>query len=99
LEAVTPVLRERLVGEAGAPQRGEQEVARAVAREYPPRAVGPMRGGRQAQQKDARAGVAEPGHRATPVALGRERCAAPASDLLTPSDQPRTAPAADELGV
>ena len=47
---------------------------------------------------DARIGVAEAGHRPTPIVLVAERGALLARDLLAPSDQPRARPARNDLG-
>ena len=69
--------------------RGEQPVARAVAGEHAPGAVGAVRRRRQAEHVDARLGVAEAGRRAAPVLLVGERGALLARHLLAPLDQPR----------
>src|SRR5215467_14014776 len=60
-EAVVGALRGRDVGEALGVEGGEEEVARAVAGEDAAGAVGAVRGGGQADQQQARVGVAEAG--------------------------------------
>ena len=87
----------RLVGEAGPVERPEQPVARAVAREDPPRAVSPMGRRRKPDHEHSGLGIAEARERLAPVLLGRERRPLDARHLLTPGDQPRAAPAGDDL--
>ena len=70
-QPVAGVHRRRLVGEARAVQRGEQEVARAVAGEHAAGAVGAVRRRRQAEDQHARVGIAEAGDRPAPVLLAR----------------------------
>ena len=89
--------RRRLVGEARAVHGGEQPVARAVAGEHAAGAVAAVGRGRQAEDEDARGGIAEAGDRAAPVLLAGERRALLARHLLAPRDQPRAAPAGDDL--
>src|SRR5213076_1329459 len=98
LEAVVARDRRRLVGEAGSVQGGEEEVARPVAGEDAPRAVAAVRRRREAEDHDARRGVAEARDRAAPVVLVREGGPLDARDLLAPGDQSRAAPAGDDLG-
>ena len=69
-EAVVARDRGRLVREAGAVQRGEEEVARPVAGEDAAGAVAAVRGRGQAHDQQARPRVAEAGHRLAPVAPG-----------------------------
>ena len=97
-QAVVAVLGGRLVGEAGAVQRGEQEVARAVAGEDAAGAVGAVRGRRQAEDQHARRRVAEAGDRAAPVVPVAERRALLARDELAPLDEPRAGAAGRDLG-
>ena len=69
-----PVIRPRgtrRAGEPRAPQRPVEEVAGAVAGEHPPGPVGAVRGGRQAEQQQARRRVAEARHRAGPSTPAR----------------------------
>src|SRR4029453_14359866 len=55
-----------------------------------------MRGGRQAQQQDARIRVAEPGHRFSPIRLVPEGGALFPRDLLAVTPQARATIAADD---
>jgi hypothetical protein len=48
-------------------ERAEEPVAAPVAGEHPARSVAPVRGGRQADQEDARVRIAEAGQRPRPV--------------------------------
>ena len=69
-QAVARIVRRRDVREAGAMERAHQKVARsadAVAGEHAPGAVRPVRGGRQADEQQPRAGIAEAGDRLAPV--------------------------------
>jgi len=86
-----------LAGEAGAMERGEEEVARAIPGEDTPGAVRAVRGGRETENRDPRPRVAEPGDRSPPVPLAGIRGALLARNLLPPGDQPRAAPAALDL--
>ena len=87
-----------LIREAGAVQRREQEVARAVAGEHPAGAVAAVRGGREPDDAaTGPAGSPKPGHRSAPVLLVAERGPLLARDLLPPRDQPRARPARDDL--
>ena len=61
----------RLAGEPRAVERGVEEVARAIAGEHAPRAVRAVRAGREADDDEARAGIAEAGDRAAPVVSAR----------------------------
>jgi hypothetical protein len=98
-EAVAGVQRRRLVGEAGTVQRGEEEVARAVAGEDPAGAVRAVGGRREAEDHHGRARIAEAGDRSAPVLLVAERGALLARDELAPRDEPRAAPAGDDLAL
>ena len=95
-QAVADVGRGRLVGVAGAVQRGEQPVAGAVAGEHPACAIGSMGGRRQAEHVDAGRRIAEAGSRASPVLLVAERRALLARDLLAPLHEARAAAAVDD---
>ena len=68
-QAVVGAGRGREIGEAGAVQGAHQEVARAVAREDAPGPVAAVGGRGQADDQEARAGVAEARHRAAPIGL------------------------------
>src|SRR5262249_9372553 len=98
-QAVAFVDRRRLIGEAGAVERGVEEVAGAVAGEDAAGAVAAVRRGRQADDQHARLGIAEAGDRLAPVVLSAERTALDARDLFTPRDQPRTTAATYDLLV
>src|SRR6266498_3224241 len=99
LQPVVAGDRGGLVGEAGAPQRGEQPVAGAVAGEDAAGAVAAVGGGRQAEDEQARGGVAEAGHRPAPVVPVPEGGALLPGDLLAPGDQARAPAALDQLPV
>ena len=86
-------------GEAGAVQRGEEEVARPVAGEHPAGAVRAVGGRRQAEQQHARVRVAEARQRAAPVGLAGEGRPLLARDPLAPGDEPRAAPAGRDPGL
>src|SRR6266540_2290769 len=95
LQPVVAGDRGGLVGEAGAPQRGEQPVAGEDAAG----AVAAVGGGRQAEDEQARGGVAEAGHRPAPVVPVPEGGALLPGDLLAPGDQARAPAALDQLPV
>ena len=99
LQAVVGGDRRRLVGEPARVQGGEEPVARAVAGEHAAGAVGAVGGGRQAEQADARVGVAEAGHGAAPVLLVGKRRALLPRHLLAPLDEPRAATAVGDLAL
>src|SRR5262249_3469407 len=88
-----------LVGEAGAEQRRVEEVARPVAREDPTRAVGTVRRGREPGHENPRLGIAEAGHRTTPVRAVAECSALLRGDLLAPRDETGARAAGDDLAV
>src|SRR6266536_3445593 len=89
-QAVVAGDRGGLVGEAGAPEGGEQPVAGAVA------AVG---GGGQAEDEQPGVGIAEAGDGTPPILLVTEGGALLAGHALAPVDQARAAPALDHLPV
>ena len=80
-------------------QRGEQEVARAVAGEHAAGAVGAVRGRREPEHEHARGRVAEARDRAAPVVLVAERRALLARDPLAPLDEARAGAAGGDLGL
>ena len=87
------MLRGGDVRETGAMQRGHQEVAGpadAVAGEDAAGAVGAVRGRRQPDDQQARARIAEPGHRSRPVGVVAKGPALLAADPLAVLPQPRT---------
>src|SRR5205823_3375357 len=66
-EPIIPVHRSGLAGEAGPVQGREQELARPVTGEDPPRAVPPVSGRREAHDQDASRGITEPRYWTGPV--------------------------------
>ena len=69
LHTVVAAARAGLRGESRLIEHGIEEVARAVAGEGPSGAVRPMRARREPQDQDACRGIAEAGHRPSPVGL------------------------------
>jgi hypothetical protein len=98
-QAVVARPRHGLVGEPGAVHRGEEPVARAVAGKDPAGAVAAVRRRREAEDQDARRGVAEARHGPAPVLLVSERGALLACNPLAPLDQPRAAPAGRDTSL
>src|SRR5512132_3153102 len=96
-EAVVHGRGRRPVREAGAMQRREQEVPRAIAREDPPRPVTSMRGRRKPEDEDPRVRVAESRHRPPPVRLVREAGHLVPGDLLAPGDEPWASATHDDV--
>jgi hypothetical protein len=96
-EAVAPRDGRGLAGEAGAVQGREEEVAGAVAREDAARAVAAVRGGREADDEEPRARIAEPRQGPAPVLLVLEPPDLDAGDLEAPRPQARTALARDDV--
>src|ERR1700733_10278430 len=86
-----------LIGIAGPPQRREQPVARAVPGEHASGPVAAVGRRRQTEHHDRGDGIAKAGQRLAPVLLVGERRTLDARDLLAPGDQPRAAPARDDL--
>jgi len=80
-------------------ERIEEPVAAAVAGEHPARPVTAVRGGRQADQQQARTRIAEARQRARPVLLAGVARRRLHGDGFTMGDQPGTATAADDAGV
>ena len=96
--------RHRRVGPVGwfasptaciAAKRKSPDASPVKTRPGPVAAVGRRR---EADEEDPRVRVAEPGHRPTPVRLVAEAGDLLARDLLAPRDEPRAAPARDDLG-
>ena len=77
--------------------RSVEPLARAVAGEHPTGAVGAVRCGREADDDDVRARVAEPGHGPAPVVVVAERRSLLRGDLLAPRDQSWAGPTRDDL--
>src|SRR5262249_43735624 len=97
---VAGMLRGWDVREAGAMERGHQKVARAagaVTGEDATGAVGAVRGRREADEQQARAGIAEARHRSSPVGLVLERAPLLARDARAAGAQARAAIARDDL--
>src|SRR4029077_8867307 len=86
-----------LAGEAGAGERGEQEVSRAIPREHPPRPGGSVGRRGETQHEPPGERVAEARKRTAPVLLPREGGATLTCHFLSPGDQTRTAPTARYL--
>ena len=95
-EAVVPRARGRLRREAGAVQRGVEEVARAVAGEHAPGAVRAVRPGASPRSTIRAAGSPNPGT-PRPSTPPRGRPRALARDLLAPRDEPRAGAAGGDL--
>lgn len=81
-EAVGTVSGGGLVGEAGFVEGAEEEVAGAVAGEDAAGAVGAVGSGGEAEDEDARGGVAEAGDGAAPIGLGLVGAALDFGDVL-----------------
>src|SRR3712207_6550544 len=73
-EAVLAVARERLVRQTRAVERGEEEIARAVAGEEAAGPVGAVGGGGETEDDDPRRRVPEAGEGPPPVGLARVGC-------------------------
>ncbi len=86
-----------MVGVPGAVKGGEEEVARAVAREETARAVRSVGGGGESQYHDPRPWVSEAGDGTAPVLLIRVSRLLLAGDLLAPLDEARAASAGNDL--
>src|SRR5205814_1645845 len=85
----------RLVREPGAVERREEEIAAAVAREHAARPVAAVRGGREAQQDEARGRISEPGDGTGPVRPGREPPHFDARHFLAPRHETGASAALD----
>ena len=92
-------MRDGPVRETRAVERREEKVARAVAGEEATGPVGAVGGGGEAEDDDPCCRVAEAGDGAAPVRLVRVGGPLLAGDLLAPSDEPRAAPARDDLAL
>src|SRR5262249_10316170 len=77
-------------------ERAIEPLARAIAGEDAAGAVAAVRGGRQADDDQARARVAEAGQRPPPIVLAGERGALLARHSLAPRDQPRALSTLDD---
>jgi 2-keto-3-deoxy-L-fuconate dehydrogenase len=80
-------------------QHRVEKISRTVAGENPPRAVGPVRAGRQSQDEKPRRRRPEGRHRPAPIHLVEVSPALHARHLLYISNQPRTPPASRDLLV
>src|SRR5580693_8465337 len=67
LKAILAIGRGGLVGKAGFIQNREHELARRISGERPAGAVRAVRSGSQAEDKNARIGIAKAGHGLAPV--------------------------------
>ena len=95
--AVVLAPRDGPVGETRAVERGEQEIAGAVAGKEASRPVRPVGGGGEPEDDDAGLGIAESGYGTSPVGLVREGSPLLPGYLLTPRYETRAAPAGDDL--
>ena len=101
LQPIVDALRGVDVREAGALQRGHQEIARRadpVARKDAPRPVRAMRGRRQAENQDARLGIAKARDRPRPIQMVPERRLPGPAHLPAIGPQPRALLAANDGG-
>jgi hypothetical protein len=80
-------------------ERGEEKVTRAVTGEEAAGPVGAVGGGGEAEDDDPCCRVAEAGDGTAPVGLARVGGPLLAGDLLAPGDEPRAAPARDDLAL
>lgn len=99
LQAVIGSLRGGEAGEAAGVHGPHQEIARPVAREDAPGAVGAVSGGGQPEDEHAGGGIAKARNRPAPVRLGAVRRFLFARDPLTVLAQSRTPPATDDTVV
>ena len=98
-QTVVWMLRRRLVGEAGLVHRAHEKVARSsgnVAGEDTSRAVGAVRGRREAEDEHARIRIAEAGNGARPVHVVAVRRVLLTPDALTVTPQARAGIARDD---
>ena len=98
-EAVFAMARDGPVRQTCAVEGGEEKVARAVAGEEASGPVGAVGGGSETQDDDLRLGVAEAGYGTAPVRLARVGGPLLPGDLLAPPNEPRAAPARDDLAL
>src|ERR1700722_7830130 len=87
-----------LVGEAGAVESGEEEIAGAVAGEAAAGAVGAVGGGGEADDPDAGGGVAEAGDGLGEVGPVSEGGAFGFGDFFAVGDEARAAVAGGDVG-
>ena len=87
----------RLIGEAREVKLFEQEIPGAVPREHSPRAVGAMRGGREADQNKIGFGIAKRRYGTPPIGPVAIRAALGARDLLAIVHQARALAAIRDL--
>src|SRR5262249_52923187 len=76
-----------------------EPVAGGVAGEDAPGAVATVRGGREPEDEQPRARIAEPGHGPAPVGLADERAPLHARDLLAVRDEARAEAALDDRAL
>ena len=96
-QPISGVPADRLVRQPDRMHRLEQEVARGVAGEHATGPVAAVGGRRKPDNENPGLLVTETRHRPAPVGLVAETGHLLARDLLAPRDQPRAAPALDDL--
>jgi hypothetical protein len=98
-QAVVRAAARRPVRDPRPMQCGPQEVAARVAGEDPPGPVAAVGCRREPDDEDPRVGIAEAGERPAPVRLVAVAGDLLPGDLFPPRDEPRTAPALDDLAL
>jgi hypothetical protein len=92
-QSVIAMNRSRLICKSSLVKRAVEPIAAAVSGKYSPCPVSSVRRGRKAYYKQARTRVAKARHRPAPVIIRGEAAHLLASNLLSPLDQSRAAPA------
>jgi hypothetical protein len=92
-QTIITINRSRLICEPGFVERAVEPIATAVSGKYTPCPVSSVRRGRKADYQQPRIGVAEARHRPAPVIIRGKATHLLASNLLSPYDQSRAAPA------
>jgi probable phosphomutase (TIGR03848 family) len=98
-QAVSASLAYGLVGEAGASERREEEVAGAVAGEHPSRAVTTMSSWGETDDEKPCGGIAETGYGASPVGIASMCRSGTARDGFAPGNEPGARVAGDDVGL
>jgi hypothetical protein len=98
-EMKTPVSVRPSSRQAGAVQRGVEEIAAAVAGKHPAGAVGAVGAGRQADDPQPRPRVAEPRNRAAPVGLIGVRLPFHVGDRQAVGPQPVAGVASGDVAI
>src|SRR5262245_31009171 len=89
----------RLRSDTNLVQHRIHKIARTIACERPARAVGTMRARRQAQNQDARIGIAEPRHRLAPILPIQIRSPFFTGNLAAVVNEPWTTSAGNNIGI